>query len=169
MDLIAAYLLISACLLMVAFKSWVNPGMVALSLTQLLQLAGTMQWAVRQTAETENLMTSAERMLEYTRLPRERATVAAGGGAPPPGWPATAELEFYDVSARYRAGLPLVLRGLSFRVASGSSCGIVGRTGSGKSSLMLALLGLIPLESGRIVLADVDVARLGIDALRKQV
>ena len=53
------------------------------------------QWAVRQTAEAENHMTSVERVLAYTQLPQERpATVAAGGGAPPKGWPSSAKLEF---------------------------------------------------------------------------
>lgn len=44
-----------------------------------------------------------------------------------------------DLVVRYRPGLPLVLRGLSFDVAGGDKVGLVGRTGSGKSSLLLAL------------------------------
>lgn len=50
----------------------------------------------------------------------------------------------------------------------GSSCGVVGRTGSGKSSLALTLYRLIDITAGRIMIDGVDVARIGIDALRSQ-
>ena len=57
-----------------------------------------------------NVDCSVERMLEYTCLSQEPATVAEGGHAPPPGWPASGSIEYVDVSACYRPGLPLVLR-----------------------------------------------------------
>ena len=55
-------------------------------------------------------------------------------------------VEALCLQARYRPGLPLVLRGLSFRIPSGTVCGVVGRTGSGKSSLLLALFNLIDID-----------------------
>ena len=50
----------------------------------------------------------------------------------------------------------------------GTSCGVVGRTGSGKSSLMLALFRLIDVTCGRVLLDGIDVAKIGLDALRSQ-
>jgi ATP-binding cassette subfamily C (CFTR/MRP) protein 4 len=70
-------------------------------------------------------MTSVERLLEYTTLSQEPPTQALGGPAPPPGWPASGQVEYRGVWARYRPGLPPVLRALSFTIPAGTSCGVV--------------------------------------------
>lgn len=91
-----------------------------------------------------------------------------GGPAPPPGWPSTGAITYSNVTASYRPGLPPVLVDLSFHIEPGTSCGVVGRTGSGKSSLMLTLFRLIDVNAGSIFLDGVDTASIGLDALRKQ-
>jgi len=84
------------------------------------------------------------------------------------GWPARGrgELRFAAVGVRYREELPLALRGVSFRVRAGHSVGVVGRTGSVKSTRGLALLRVLELAEGRIELDGVDVARVGLHQLR---
>ena len=62
-----------------------------------------------------------------------------------------------------------MLKGLTFSVAAGTVCGVVGRTGSGKSSLLLALFRLIDVDGGCVRLGGVDVARVPLPALRRQV
>ncbi|BDA43779.1 probable cystic fibrosis transmembrane conductance regulator [Coccomyxa sp. Obi] len=169
LDAISAVMLTVASILAMAIHDKVSPRLVGLALAHVLNLSGSMQWAVRQTAEAENNVTSVERMLRYTRLPAEvPPRVAEGGGTPPPSWPAGGRLVFENVSARYRPGLPPVLSDISFTLEAGASCGVVGRTGSGKSSLMLALFRLIEVTSGRIMLDGVDTGRIGLDALRRQ-
>ena len=67
---------------------------------------------------------------------------------------------------RYREGTPLVLDGLDFDVPAGSTVGVIGRTGAGKSSLMALLFRLIEPESGSIEIDGVDCASAGLQALR---
>ena len=71
---------------------------------------------------------------------------------------------------RYRPMTPLVLKGVSFRVRGGEKVGIVGRTGAGKSSVMVALFRLIgeDCHDGSLLLDDVDTDRLGLSTLRPQ-
>lgn len=57
----------------------------------------------------------------------------------PSGWPEKGEIDFQKLSIRYRNGLDLILKGITFKVRSGEKVGIVGRTGAGKSSLTLSL------------------------------
>jgi ATP-binding cassette subfamily C (CFTR/MRP) protein 1 len=67
---------------------------------------------------------------------------------------------------RYRPGLDLVLRELDFVVEGGKKVGIVGRTGAGKSSLMLALFRMVEPASGQILIDGVDIGRLSLRDLR---
>eukprot|EP00937_MAST-01D_sp_MAST-1D-sp2_P004006 g4006.t1 len=78
-------------------------------------------------------------------------------------------LEFDRVSMRYRDGLPLVLRSVCMRIEAGHRVGIVGRTGSSKSSLLHPLLRLTAPCGGRVLLNGVDIASLPTDELRRSV
>lgn len=66
----------------------------------------------------------------------------------------------------YRAGLPNALDGVSFTVYPGEKVGIVGRTGSGKSTLFLVLFRMVELKAGRILLDGVDSQLVGLEELR---
>lgn len=81
-------------------------------------------------------------------------------------WPAQGCIEFHDVSFRYRPGLDTVLKGLSFTVQPGQRVGIVGRTGSGKSTVLMALFRLAELCGGQIKIDDVNIADVGLTSLR---
>lgn len=70
------------------------------------------------------------------------ARTLEGGDKAPLNWPRNGTIEYSSVSASYRFGLAPVLKQLQFVVPGGSSVGIVGRTGSGKSSLLLTLFRL---------------------------
>jgi ATP-binding cassette subfamily C (CFTR/MRP) protein 1 len=122
---------------------------------------------VRQSCEIESQIISVERMKEYIELPQE-APLQIAGIKPPINWPSGA-IEFKNYSTRYREGLDLVLKGLSFSIKAKEKVGIVGRTGAGKSSLTLALFRLIEPSNGTIVLDGIDVKILGLHDLRSRI
>ncbi|MEW5316893.1 MAG: hypothetical protein WDW38_008234 [Sanguina aurantia] len=168
LDVISGLLLLCSALLAVALHAHVASNTLALALTHVVLLTGVMQWFVRQASEVENSMTGVERMLEYTTLPTEPPLASEGGGRAPPGWPRNGALSYHSVTASYRPSLPPVLRGITFSLPAGTSCGVAGRTGSGKSSLLLTLFRLIDVNSGVIRLDGVDIASVGLDTLRAQ-
>lgn len=172
LDVLVALLMTAAPLLMVGLRDKLgedNVKLVGLALSQSLYLAGLLQWMVRQTAEVENNMTSTERVFAYTKLEQEPPGLEEGGVPPPQSWPSKGTIEYSKVYAVYRKGLSPVLKNLSFRIEGGTSCGIVGRTGSGKSSLMLSLFRLIPITDGIVFIDNLDVSKIALDALRSQV
>jgi ATP-binding cassette, subfamily C (CFTR/MRP), member 1 len=69
---------------------------------------------------------------------------------------------------RYREGLDLVLRGITFAVKTQEKIGIVGRTGAGKSSLTLSLFRIIEAAGGKIVIDDIDISTIGLHSLRSR-
>lgn len=86
----------------------------------------------------------------------------------PLGWPTAGEVQFTSVCARYRPGLPLVLQDVSCRIMAGQHVGIVGRTGSGKTSFGLALFRALGTESGSIMIDGVDIRTLPVYSLRSK-
>ena len=83
------------------------------------------------------------------------------------GWPFRGEVKFQQVSMRYQPQLPLVLSEVTFSIGAGERVGIVGRTGSGKSSLVAALFRLTEIESGAITIDGLDTRNVRLSDLRK--
>jgi len=109
-----------------------------------------------------------ERLLQLLEIPQEPAHELASD--PPAGkWPKGGALTFTNVSLRYRPGLPLALCGFTASVAAGENCGIVGRTGAGKSTLILALFRLVEPTSGSITVDGVDTLKMGLRTLRRAI
>jgi ATP-binding cassette subfamily C protein LapB len=70
------------------------------------------------------------------------------------------EVEFRDVTFRYPGAQADMLRGVSFRVAPGERVAIVGRIGSGKTTLGRLLIGLYRPDEGAILIDGVDLRQM---------
>jgi len=147
-------------------KGSIEAGLVGLSITYSLQLTSNLNWMVRMTTEVENAMVAAERTIEYTELPMEAPPIM--DYRPAHTWPHSGVIEFRDYSLRYRPNLPLVLDGINVVIKSNEKVGIVGRTGAGKSSLMLALFRIIEADSGSVIIDHEDISKIGLTDLRSK-
>lgn len=84
----------------------------------------------------------------------------------PNDWPAQGGIQFNNVTVRYRPDLDPVLRNITLNILPGTKVGICGRTGSGKSSLMLTLFRILEMESGNIEIDHVNIQKIGLSSLR---
>ena len=85
--------------------------------------------------------------------------------------PMDRDISFQHVSYQYENGSSEVLKDVTFTIPAGSTVGILGGTGSGKSTLMYLLDRLYPLspENGRIEIGGVDIADISSDWLRRNI
>ncbi|NXX86603.1 MRP7 protein, partial [Urocolius indicus] len=143
-----------------------NPGLVGLALSYALSVTNLLSGLISNFTLTETMMVSVERTEEYTtEIPTEPQDKLVQVAAD---WPSQGLVEFHQVVLAYRAGLPNALDGVSFTVYPGEKMGIVGRTGSGKSTLFLALFRMLELKSGRILLDGIDSQLVGLEELRSR-
>jgi ABC-type multidrug transport system fused ATPase/permease subunit len=174
MDAIVFLFVVLVTFLAVVFQNsgWFNvdPSVFGLSISMLLQLAGIFQWCIRQSAEVVNQMVCVERVVAFGNLEAEAPLEMDGDKAVlESGWPRSGTIEFENLTVRYRSSLPPALENVSFRIPEGSRVGIVGRTGSGKSTLVQTFFRLLEAEHGRIVVDGVDISTLGLHALRMHI
>ncbi|XP_043284009.1 probable multidrug resistance-associated protein lethal(2)03659 isoform X2 [Venturia canescens] len=140
-------------------------GYVGLAISQSLILTGMLQYGVKQSTEVQSQITSVERILQYTDLPKEAPTTSRQ--PPPATWPERGRIEMKHVFLKYNDHDPPVLKDLNVIIEPGWKIGVVGRTGAGKSSLLSVLFRLFGegLE-GEIKIDDLDTSSIGLQELR---
>lgn len=149
-----------------AYYGYMNAGTAGLVTLYSLSFWGYLNWGVRVFADIESRMTSIERLKFFANLPAEEAVVKAEEKVPS-NWPTNGEVVVRDVKVRYAPHLPLVLKGISCHIQAGTKVGIMGRTGSGKSTFFQTLFRFIELDSGSILIDGIDIAGVPLNRLRR--
>eukprot|EP00445_Apocalathium_hangoei_P022043 CAMPEP_0203899804 /NCGR_PEP_ID=MMETSP0359-20131031/42153_1 /ASSEMBLY_ACC=CAM_ASM_000338 /TAXON_ID=268821 /ORGANISM="Scrippsiella Hangoei, Strain SHTV-5" /LENGTH=1320 /DNA_ID=CAMNT_0050823127 /DNA_START=104 /DNA_END=4066 /DNA_ORIENTATION=- len=174
-DGVGSIFVLATALSLVFLRSNSTPLAGGLAFSFIINWTGKLQWAVRQSIEAENYLTSVERCEHFERIPQEfepddqdsQATLAFAEAAQRSDVPA---IEFRNVSVRYRPRLPLVINDLSFSVHAGERVGIIGRTGCGKSTLTLCLFRLLEVEpTGEVRIYGCNVRSLSSTVLRRAI
>ncbi|KAH9912641.1 uncharacterized protein B0H18DRAFT_889646 [Fomitopsis serialis] len=147
------------------YGSTFNASNTGFSLNMAVGFSGMILWWVRIFNEFE-VSGEPARIEQYVHIEQEPKPTA--DGVPPAYWPASGGLKVERLSSRYSSDGPRVLHELSFEVKSGERVGIVGRTGSGKSSLTLSLLRCI-LTEGKVYYDGLATDEINLDALRSNI
>ncbi|KAF8953101.1 multidrug resistance-associated ABC transporter [Flammula alnicola] len=152
---------------LVYFRS-ISAANSGFSLIQALGFCTYLFYLIRTFNDLENLtdIFSLERIRGYIDIEHEPQPTQSG--KPPAAWPTSGDLRVEDLSAQYSQSGPRVLHDLSFHIKSGERIGVVGRTGSGKSSLTLALLRCI-LTDGTVYYDGIATDSINLDALRSSI
>ncbi len=168
MELMGSVVVLVSSVLVVCLNDVLKlePGLIAILILWSANFTITLNFLVDTFSDAEASITAIERVDAMAYLPSEKAMKTDDANRPPSSWPEKGFLEFVDVSLRYRPDLPLTLDRLSFKIPAGKTCGVVGRTGAGKSSLAVALFRLVEVESGNILLDGLDLGNLGLCDVR---
>ncbi|MCD7462624.1 ATP-binding cassette sub- C member 8 [Datura stramonium] len=157
----AAFLLVSIP------KGYVSTGLIGLSLSYALALTSTQVFLSRWYSNLANYVISAERIKQFMRIPPEPPAIVEDN-RPPSSWPTKGRIELLDLKIRYCPNAPLVLKGITCAFREGTRIGVVGRTGSGKTTLISALFRLVEPYSGQVIIDDINICSIGLKDLRSK-
>ncbi|KIJ50860.1 hypothetical protein M422DRAFT_244809 [Sphaerobolus stellatus SS14] len=169
---------VSLAALAVGLRHKTNPALLGIGLSNLTNLTNLLSMLLSNWASVENGTVSLQRIHEIVNLPAEGSDgetpdkrssyIRRISIAKDEAWPVHGSVKFQDFSMKYRNDLPPVLRDINFSIRGGTKLGICGRTGSGKSSMILALFRAYPFTTGKITIDGIDISRLDLHSLRSE-
>lgn len=167
MQLLGGVVLLVTTFSLSLMRNSLAPGLIGMAFNYALQVDQGLESMVQLWSLLETSMLSPERIAEYIDLPSEAPHIVAAT-EPTPSWPSKGAVEFRNVSFRYKVGGDLILKDLSFSLKPSEKCGIVGRSGAGKSSLTVALFRINEVCAGQIFIDGIDTSKLGLYTLRSR-
>ncbi|XP_042486265.1 ABC transporter C family member 3-like [Macadamia integrifolia] len=166
MDILAFVAYATSLLFFISMpKGVLNPGVVGLAITYGLEFS--LHGVVWDLNRLENRIISVERILQYTCIPSEPLLLLQEN-KPDFEWPSQGKIDIVDLQVQYGPHLPVVLRGIKCTFFGGMNIGIVGRTGSGKSTLVQALFRMLEPTAGQIWIDDINISKVGLHDLRSR-
>ena len=114
-------------------------------------------------------MISVERILEYVRDKESDETRTLVSRMPSSNWPTKGQISLRELCFRYKKNSPPVINNLSLDIDDHEKIGIIGRTGSGKSSIFMALLRMAPIDAGSVFIDEVDISEISLKELRSKI
>ncbi|KAK9666325.1 hypothetical protein RND81_14G177500 [Saponaria officinalis] len=168
LDLLSLITFASSLIILISIPvGLIDPGFAGLSVTYGLNLNMLQGWFIWNLCNMENKIISVERVLQYTSISSEPPLIVEEN-RPDPSWPSHGELEIQDLKVQYAPHMPLVLKGITCTFQGGKKTGIVGRTGSGKSTLIQALFRIVEPAAGQILLDGINICSVGLHDLRSR-
>ncbi|CAI2178694.1 732_t:CDS:10 [Funneliformis geosporum] len=144
----------------------IDAGLAGLSLTFAMSFSKQIMWMVRGYTAFEMNLNSIERVCEFMEINQEAAEIIEP--RPPASWPYDGNIRVENLLIRYAPELEPVLHHVSFEISGQEKVGIVGRTGSGKSTMSLSLFRFIEPSDGKIIIDGIDISTIGIEDLRSR-
>ena len=171
--ILLTFILISCCF----FKEKYNSQSIGLLLTYSIYLIEHLFDFMQRFSRLSKILVSLERCDNYTKIAQEKYPVL-NSDKNLKLYPSSynnkintfisqGKISFNNYSVKYRPNTPLVLKNLTFEINPQEKIGVVGRTGSGKSTLCLCLFRILEADSGKISIDNIDISSIGLEILRK--
>ncbi|KAL4141386.1 hypothetical protein QTP88_004034 [Uroleucon formosanum] len=148
------------------FSSAISSAMVGLAINYTLLVPVYLNWVVKFFADLEMYMSAVERTEEFATIPIENYR---NENIITRAWPTKGCIVLDKVSVKYNESQEPVISNVSLNIPPGQKVGICGRTGSGKSSLVMSILNMVPIRDGSIMIDGVDINNVPLQSLRSRI
>ncbi|KAI4197560.1 MAG: hypothetical protein LQ348_002135 [Seirophora lacunosa] len=167
LDLLVAAVAVMLIILVVELHGFLSAEYVGIALLNVILFGQHLKLVLQYWTLLETHIGAVSRVRNFS------STVAVENGpsedgSPPKDWPASGAIEFRNVHASYDDARN-VLKNLTLSIRAGEKVGVCGRTGSGKSSLIMALFRMIELKAGSITIDGVDIATIPRKEVRSRI
>ncbi|KAI1453921.1 ABC transporter [Annulohypoxylon moriforme] len=173
LDVLVAALAVVLVAVVVTWHDRFSAGSVGVSLLIVVRFSETLARLIQNWTKLESSVGAVARVKRFvadTEVEEEEKQDAgvATDSRLPPNWPGSGAVQFVDVTASYGPSVEPALKNISLSIQPGQHVAICGRTGSGKTSLLLALLRMLdePSFQGQIQIDGVDIATINRADLR---
>ena len=144
---------------------------IGLMLDYSIEISEELLEAFEQASQVERSLVSLERCDAFTKLPSENyedeKLKESKYNLSDTSWPSNGKLTFENFSIKYRDDCDLALKNINLEINPGEKIGIIGRTGSGKSSLTLSLFRIIEAFEGKIDIDGENIRDIPLKKLRR--
>ncbi|CAG8459975.1 16431_t:CDS:10 [Acaulospora morrowiae] len=145
----------------------IGAGLAGLSLSFAMNFTKQIMWSVRKYTSLEMSLNAVERVSEFSEIPQEPPAIIEP--RPPANWPHSGSISVQNLEVKYASDSEPVLHRISFSVKGREKVGLVGRTGSGKSTIALSLFRFIEPSGGHISIDGIDISSIGVEDLRSRI
>ncbi|KAK6338386.1 hypothetical protein TWF730_002449 [Orbilia blumenaviensis] len=167
LDLVTAALAVIVVGIAVATRETVSVGFTGIALTQIMGFTECMKMFMLFWTQLETSLGAISRIREFSETTPTEGSLEEQNGVVPIGWPAEGNIEIKGLTAGYDERM--VLTDVRISISGGEKIGICGRTGSGKSSLTLALLRMMEISAGTVVIDGIDISNIPRGTIRNEI
>ena len=169
-DLVTIIFISFILIYVIIFQDNFSPQGVSLLIKYSISFSDEILNAISHLIEIEKSMISIERCINFTKIIQEKSGEIKSIDNPlkQNNWPKEGNIKFENYTMRYRKNLQPTLQNINLDIKSNEKIGIVGRTGSGKSSLFLSLFRIVESEKGKILIDNIDISKIGLKLLRNK-
>ena len=175
---IISFVLLSFILIFAYFaKESYSPQSIGLLLTYSIKMIFFMFDSFKRFSFLTELLISLERCDSYTKVLQEKyqkteedkkiQIFSSKKNPKVKSFISKGKINFIDYSVQYRPDCPLILKNINLEIKPGEKIGVVGRTGSGKSTMLLCLFRILEANKGKILIDNIDISKIGLEILRQ--
>ena len=168
LDLVVAAIAVLLIILVVELRGFLSGAYVGVALLNVILFSQNLKLVLQYWTMLETHIGAISRIKTFAAITPAEPSPSDKTRSPPVTWPAHGAINFQEVYASYD-GSRMVLKDLTLSIRAGEKIGVCGRTGSGKSSLVMALFGLIDVVGGQIAIDDVDLASISREETRSRI
>ena len=167
LDLLVAAVAVMLMILVVKLRGFLSGAYVGIALLNVILFSQHLKLVLQYWTMLETHIGAVSRVKNFiaATAPEDFSEKDA---ALPQDWPAQGDINFQSVSASYD-GSRKVLKDLTLSIKAGEKVGVCGRTGSGKSSLVMAIFRMLEVHGGSITIDEVDISTIPRQEVRSRI